>query len=97
MRAKSNDKNRLQWQSLITLKSLPLSTYRFSVITFEHDLYASSENILVKEESQDLSLRNGYKLIVEDVRSHGNPYGDRYVDPMAVNFEAFLPFQSQGI
>jgi hypothetical protein len=84
-------------QSLIALKSLPLSTYRFSVITFEHDVYASNENTSVKEESQNLLLDNGYKLIVEDVKSHGNAYEDWYVDPSVVDSGVFLPFQSKSI
>ena len=47
------------YQTLATLKSLPHDQYRFSVITFEHDLYADrihgiNDGAMVQEESRKI-------------------------------------------
>jgi hypothetical protein len=69
-------------QSLEALYSLPLDKYRFSVITFEHDLYADPSNIDIKNKQKDLLLGLGYQLAVENVKHEpwGNIFEDWWID-----------------
>ena len=47
---------------------MPLDDYRFSVITFEHDLYFSPDNLVIKLEQQDILKKHGYKLMADNVQ-----------------------------
>lgn len=74
-------------QTLAALKKLPLDQYRFSVITYEHDLYADPNNESIKEEAKNILLSLGYKLEVENVND-GNPnviFEDWWIDPRVFN------------
>lgn len=69
-------------QTLLALKRLPLDQYRFSVITYEHDLYADTANEEIKEESKSILSSLGYKLIAENV-DDGTPsrmFEDWWID-----------------
>lgn len=63
--------------TLLALKQLPLNDYRFSVITFEHDLYFSPENLNVKLEQQEILKNLGYKLMVDNVKVYAQGYPPR--------------------
>jgi hypothetical protein len=65
-------------QTLAALKALPLDQYRFSVITYETDVYRSSQDIA--KESREIMAKNGYELIVKNVSHIVNPFEDWYVD-----------------
>ena len=67
-------------QSLQALKSMPLDKYRFSVVTFEHDLYVDPENILVKQEAIEILTKFNYELVQENVMHEGNIFEDWWVD-----------------
>ena len=54
--------------TLLALKQMPLDDYRFSVITFEHDLYFSPDNLVIKLEQQDILKKHGYKLMADNVQ-----------------------------
>lgn len=84
-------------QSLAALKALPLGKRRFSVITFEHDVYASPENELVQRESREILNSFGYSLVVGNVKSHGNPYEDWWVDPLVIPEQRIAEFRSNNI
>ena len=84
-------------QSLLALKALPLLTRRFSVITFEHDLYAFPENNSVQRESREILKALGYELVVGNVKSHGNPYEDWWVDPAIVDSELIENFRANDL
>jgi hypothetical protein len=84
-------------QSLAALKILPLRTRRFSVITFEHDVYASEENLEVQVESRQILESHGYELVVKNVMSHGNPYEDWWVDPKMVSRKLIREFKNENI
>lgn len=71
------------WQTLNALKTLPLDDYRFSVITYETDLYKDGPD--AGEEAMEILLSKGYKLVVRNVANQNNPYEDWYVDPSAVD------------
>lgn len=69
------------------LQQLPLEEYRFSVITFEHDLYAHTRNLAIKNECFELLTSMGYQRIVSNVMNEGNPFEDWYVDKSSVKQE----------
>jgi len=70
-------------QTLSALKKLPHHKYRFSVITYETDLYNGGTSAQI--ESQKLLLSLGYELLVQNVSNDGYPYEDWYVDPATVD------------
>jgi hypothetical protein len=65
-------------QTLEALKALPLDEYRFSVITYETDIYRSPKE--VAEESRQILESNGYELLVKNVSHIDNPFEDWYID-----------------
>jgi hypothetical protein len=71
------------WQTLNALKALPLNDYRFSVITYETDVYKDGPD--AGEEAMEILLSLGYQLVVRNVANLNNPYEDWYVDPQVVN------------
>lgn len=74
------------YQTLAALKKLPLEEYRFSVITYEHDLYADPENQMIKEESKRILSSLGYEIVKENV-DDGSPdriFEDWWVDPQVI-------------
>lgn len=71
------------WQTLRALKSLPLDDYRFSVITYETDIYKDGPES--GEEAMQILLSNGYQLVARNVANLNNPYEDWYVDPNIVD------------
>ena len=74
------------YQTLAALKQIPLTEYRFSVITYEHDLYADPANKEIKEESIRILSSLGYKLLVENVND-GSPdriFEDWWIDPQVI-------------
>jgi hypothetical protein len=68
------------YQSLNALKALPLDRYRFSVVTFEHDLYVDTNNALIKQEAIDIFEKFNYKLVEENVMHEGNVFEDWWID-----------------
>jgi len=78
------------WQTLNALKALPLDEYRFSVITYETDVYKDGPD--AGEEAMEILLSLGYQLVVRNVANLNNPYEDWYVDPKIVNPEIVEKF-----
>jgi hypothetical protein len=71
--------------TLSALLKMPLESYRFSVITFEHDLYRSAENKYVKNWSEALLREHGYMRVVSNVLYDGKAFEDWWVDPSVVS------------
>jgi hypothetical protein len=73
--------------TLLALMALPLHDYRFSVITFEHDLYADKNNIHVKNKQQDILSGLGYKLVRDNVNIKDKPFPfeDWWIDPLILS------------
>ena len=74
------------YQTLAALKQIPLTEYRFSVITYEHDLYADPANKEIKEHYIRILSSFGYKLLVENVND-GSPdriFDDWWIDPQVI-------------
>ena len=79
--------------TLNCLKKLPHNDYRFSTITFEHDLYAGNAD--VKEEQKELLFSLGYVLAFENVKVVVPGFTDRefedwWVDPLVIPEDKYV-------
>jgi hypothetical protein len=83
--------------TLLALKQMPLYEYRFSVVTFEHDLYTSAGNLDIKDEAYDILVNNGYKRVVSNVSLGVNPFEDWYVDAQAIPESVWGPVSAENI
>lgn len=85
--------------TLQALKKIPLDQYRFSVVTFEHDLYNDTNNKQYKLEAYDILTAAGYQLVVNNVScdASGGPFEDWYVDPIAVPESVWKAAESSDI
>jgi hypothetical protein len=71
--------------SLQILKMIPFDSYKFAVITFEHDDYSDVQNY-VKHESRTFLESKGYILVVPNVANNNYcPYEDWWVHPDLVD------------
>jgi hypothetical protein len=87
--------------TLQVLKKLPLSTYRFSVITFETDVYTG--DLRARDESRALLREHGYELVAADVgvlwepiSPHAIPFEDWWVDPAVVDSAVIASLHQSG-
>lgn len=67
-----------QYESLLGLIAVPLNTYRFSVITFEHDTNMYFKNRAMREAQREILDAFDYRLVAK------SPHEDWWVDPYAV-------------
>ena len=81
-------------QTLNALLQLPNDDYRFSVITYESDVYRDGPDC--QEEAMRFLESYGYKLVVKNVANEGNPYEDWYVDPLVVDDKIISKFKQVG-
>lgn len=81
--------------TLECLKKLPLEDYRFSVITFETDLYAGGQDVQI-EHWQILSSL-GYQRVVKNIKNEGNPYEDWWIDPLEINKHMWKQFVNENV
>ena len=81
-------------QTLNALLQLPHDDYRFSVITYESDVYRDGPDC--QEEAMRFLESYGYKLVVKNVANEGNPYEDWYVDPLVVDDKIISKFKQVG-
>jgi len=72
-------------QSLSALKALPLHSYRFNAITFEHDRYQAGDDVMV--ESRKILNDLGYVLLFPNIQNIGLDVEDWWVDPTHVRFD----------
>jgi hypothetical protein len=76
------------------------TNYRYSVITFEHDLYAHPQGELVQQKARQYLHNNGYELVVGNVyapKKSPSPFEDWFVDPNIVNKSTYEKFVSENI
>lgn len=66
-------------QTLASLLNLPME-YRYSLITFEHDLYAGGDNAKHQETAYEFLTSHGYKRVVYNLLN----FEDWYVDPQVI-------------
>jgi hypothetical protein len=81
--------------TLECLKKLPLEDYRFSVITFETDLYAGGHE--VQKEQEEILVKLGYERIVKNVQNEGNPYEDWWIDPTVIAKDIWKSFVNENV
>lgn len=69
------------------LQKIPFSKYRFSAITYEHDLYIDEYyNWIIKEKQKKILSKLGYLLVAENVTDQaGRQFEDWWVDPQVVD------------
>lgn len=79
------------YQSLEALKNIPLDEYKFSVITFETDLYRDGSS--VSDESNKILSQFGYKLLIKNVAYLGNPFENWYVHSELINSDIIELFE----
>ena len=77
--------------TLDCLKQLPLDKHRFSVITYETDVYQDGADY--QFEQRQILQSHGYQLVVRNVKNEGNPFEDWWVDPTVVPEERWKPFK----
>ena len=81
------------YNTLSCLKRLPLEDYRFSVITYETDVYDPNmprdQALKNRQESRDILLSHGYEMLVGNIcnLSTSDPFEDWYVDPNIISKE----------
>ena len=79
--------------TLRALKALPLDDYRFSVITYETDVYSSGADI--QDEQIEILESHGYQLVAKNVKCEGNPYEDWWIDPAIVSEDIWKPYKTR--
>lgn len=82
-------------QTLATLKALPLDSYRFSVITYEHDRYVSGESCM--NMSREILEKHGYVRVVSNLSADGRDFEDWYIDPEVVDEANYKKIISSNI
>ena len=75
--------------TLAALKKLPLDEYRFSVITYETEVYRAGidgyYDEIWQKKSAEIFESYGYELVIKNVANMGNPYEDWWVDPKVID------------
>jgi hypothetical protein len=83
--------NRSTLTTLENLDTQILDIYKFAVVTFEHDVYASnkyynSDDLYdTRIKSRTIFENRGYFRVFSDVKNDGNPFEDWYVHPSLVD------------
>lgn len=77
------------------LRRIPHQSYRFSVITFEHDRYQSGSHYMAM--SRSLLRSMGYQLVVANVKVFGKDFEDWWVDPYAVPTSDWKRWASKAV
>jgi hypothetical protein len=80
--------------TLAALKRLPHDQYRFSVITFETELYCG--DTVPQSEALTLLTSLGYERVITNVKILGRPFEDWYVDPRVVDPEMIKLFRREN-
>ena len=76
------------------MQKLPWSKYRFSVITFETDIWHDGAD--VQDEQIKFLEGLGYEMVVRNVANENNPYEDWWIDPKVVDPEIVKKFKQVG-
>jgi hypothetical protein len=72
--------------TLKLLNNTIFTSYKFAVVTFEHDIYRG-DFFNTREESRKIFNNNGYILVFGDVKNFGNSFEDWYVHPSLVDMD----------
>lgn len=80
------------YQTLKALKKLPHDEYKFSVITFETDLYKDGPD--ASNECHEILIHYGYQLLVKNVANEGCPYENWYIYPEKIDKKLIKIFEN---
>jgi hypothetical protein len=69
--------------SLLGLLAIPLNTYRFSIISFEHDTLIEYKNQAMRDAQREILNSLGYSLVVR------LPHEDWWVDPNVIPYQKY--------
>lgn len=76
--------------SLSCLLNLPLETYSFKFLTFEHDIYVGRADCYDRKNLSEPFLKKyGYIKITDNVTCEGHPYEDWYANPKFIPETAY--------
>lgn len=78
----------------LALKKCPFDQHRFSVITFEHDAYASGTEYM--ELSRAFLESRGYQLVAKNVKCFGRDFEDWWIDPNVIAKSTWSKFVSDS-
>ncbi len=59
-------------------------SYKFAVVTFEHDFYRGN-HFDTRKKSREIFTNNGYQLLFADVMHIGRPFEDWFIHPQLVD------------
>ena len=73
-----------------------MDNYKFAVVTFEHDIYRTS-NYNTRARSRDIFIKRGYYRVFHDINNMGeHPFEDWYVHPDLVDMNYIQNLQSRN-
>ena len=78
----------------LALNKCPFDRHRFSVITFEHDAYASGTEYM--ELSRAFLESRAYQLVAKNVKCFGRDFEDWWIDPNVIPESTWTKFVSNG-
>jgi len=73
-------------QSLLGLIALPLSSYRFTIIMFEHDSLQHFKNDSIRDAQREILDALGYSLVIR------TPTEDWWIDPNVIPYSQYKHF-----
>tara|TARA_E500000318_G_scaffold73395_1_gene68035 strand:- start:1510 stop:2169 length:660 start_codon:yes stop_codon:yes gene_type:complete len=76
------------------LRNLPHADWRFSVISYEHDVYKDGPQAM--NLSREFLKGLGYELVATNICNGGNAYEDWWIDPSDVPASVWGPFISDN-
>ena len=85
--------NRSTIDTLILLDNTVFDTYKFAVVTFEHDIYRG-DYFETRRISREIFNKRGYICVFKDVEHEDNAFEDWYVHPDLVDMNHINTFLS---
>jgi hypothetical protein len=85
--------NKSTIDTLILLDETVFDTYKFAVVTFEHDIYRG-DYFETHRISREIFNKRGYVCVFKNVENEGNAFEDWYVHPSLVDMNHINKFIS---
>lgn len=70
--------------------NIPFDSYRFSVITYEHENYKEGPEFM--NLSRDFLNSHGYQLVASNVKAYGRDFEDWWIDPTVISEKIWKPY-----
>jgi hypothetical protein len=85
--------NKSTIDTLILLDETVFNSYKFAIVTFEHDIYRG-DYFNTRKTSREIFNKRGYICVFKDVENEGNAFEDWYVHPSLVDMTHINKFIS---